>query len=61
MKYITKLEEENAELKKKIADAKIEIDDLTSYLNSKKFHCGDSLDGYVNVKDVLDRLKKIFL
>jgi hypothetical protein len=28
------------------------ICDLAQYLQSDKFHCGDELDGYVNVDDV---------
>ena len=30
--------------------------DLRRYLNSPKFHCGDSLDNYVNTSDVHNRL-----
>lgn len=59
MKRIDQLEKENNELKAKLADTKSKIDELTAYLSSKKFHCGNSLDGYVNTQDVLDQLRDI--
>lgn len=35
-----------------------EVDDrLRSYLLLPKFSCGDELDGYVNIQDVLNRLE----
>ena len=56
MNYIKKLELDNKNLVENINQIRQEIDLLRSYLNSSKFNCGDSLDGYVNVKDVLNRL-----
>lgn len=32
------------------------ISDLVRYITSAKFSSGDSLDGYVNVQDVLNRI-----
>ena len=29
------------------------------HLNSNKFHCGDELDGYINISDVYDYLLTI--
>jgi len=37
-------------------EVKAKIQDLREYLLSQKFHCGDEMDGYVNVQDVLNRL-----
>lgn len=59
MKYITVLQYENKELKARAESAKTKMDNLVKYLNSPKFHCGDTLDGYVNVQDVLDVLRDI--
>lgn len=59
MKHISMLQDENKELKAKTESAKNKVDNLVKYLNSPKFHCGDSLDGYVNVQDVLDILRYI--
>jgi hypothetical protein len=60
MNYIHKLKKDNEGLKDEINIIKESLDDLRRYLNSSKFQCGDELDGYVNVKDVLDRLPIIF-
>jgi hypothetical protein len=60
MNYIHKLQKDNEGLKDEINIIKESLDDLRRYLNSSKFQCGDELDGYVNVKDVLDRLPIIF-
>lgn len=54
--YIHKLQDENENLKAKLAKKEAMINELRRYLNSGKFHCGDELDGYVNVADVLHRL-----
>jgi len=35
------------------------IKELKSYLQSSKFNCGDELDGYVSIQDVLNRLPEI--
>lgn len=56
MNYIKALEADNAELKKAVDAANETIMDLAQYLNLPKFHCGDGLDGYVNVDDVKSRL-----
>lgn len=52
-----KYQAEVSEAQRQAADAG--ITELMQYLNSDKFQCGDELDGYVNVKDVLDRLVTI--
>ena len=56
MNYIKKLEKENASLTDKSIDATMQIYDLRRYLLSDKFRCGDELDQYVNIQDVLNRL-----
>jgi hypothetical protein len=33
--------------------------ELRAYLNSEKFHCGDELDNYVNISDVILRLNEL--
>ncbi len=48
----TTLDETKAELAKMVEMAM----QLRRYVLSKKFHCNDSLDGYVSVQDVLNRL-----
>ena len=35
------------------------INDLYAYMNSKKFHCGDELDNYINTQDVRNYLDQI--
>ena len=56
MNYIKRLQRDNAEQATEIAEIKQEIRDLVSYLQSPKFNCGNELDGYVNVSDVIARL-----
>ena len=34
------------------------MESLISYLRSSKFHCGDSLDGYVQINDVITSLRQ---
>ena len=57
MKFIKALQAENSELKETISLMNEDIKNLFFYLNSSKFHCGDELDGYVNIQDVFERLK----
>jgi predicted RNase H-like nuclease (RuvC/YqgF family) len=59
MNYIKRLEDENKVLKNKMTEVKAKIMELENYLNGPKFHCGDSLDNYVNTQDVIDRIKDI--
>ncbi len=56
MNYIKRLQRDNAEQATEIAEIKQEIRDLVGYLQSEKFNCGNELDGYVNVSDVIARL-----
>lgn len=59
MNYIKRLEEASKDAKEAREKAMEAIMDLQGYLESPKFSCGDSLDGYVNVKDVLARLAHV--
>ena len=59
MHYTEKLKNEIAELKKDSEDKRQIVISLFVYLSNKKFHCGDKLDGYVSVSDVLHRLQDI--
>lgn len=34
------------------------LDDIRQYMHHPKFACGDRLDGYVNVSDVLLRIRE---
>ena len=56
MNYIKRLQRDNAEQATEIADLFFHLRDLVSYLQSPKFNCGNDLDGYVNVSDVIARL-----
>jgi len=56
MNYITKLQNMVEQLSSEKWELKDQIRDLKEYLESSKFRCGDELDGYVNVQDVLNRL-----
>ena len=59
MNYIKKLQAASLEQADTIAHYQSIIDDLRRYLESDKFRCGDDLDGYVNVRDVLSYLDAI--
>lgn len=52
-----KYQAELANAQRQSADT--EIVELIQYLNSDKFQCGSELDGYVNVKDIMDRLRNV--
>lgn len=56
MRYINRLEAEAQAANTAAKATREQIDDLVSYLNSSKFRCGDELDGYVNIQDILPRL-----
>lgn len=53
MNYIKQLEKEVADLKADLQAVKDRDSRLLAYLTSRKFNCGDTLDGYVNVVDVI--------
>ena len=53
MNYIKKLQATIQNHKANKEEAEATLRRLEKYLLSEKFHCGDELDGYVNVKDVL--------
>jgi hypothetical protein len=59
MNYIKRLEHElqEAQLDKQKADEI--VNELFKYLNSSKFQCGDELDNYVNIKDIMTYLDRI--
>jgi hypothetical protein len=35
------------------------VSELKTYLNSSKFSCGDELDGYVQINDILSRIRNL--
>ena len=59
MRYINTLQNQVKERNETLSEISTGILELKSYLLSEKFRCGDQLDGYVNVKDVLLRLEEI--
>lgn len=61
MNYIWKLEQRVEELNLQRAVAWEQIAELKGYLCSSKFNCGNELDRYVNITDVLNRLNQIDL
>lgn len=56
MNYIHRLQAQVAEKDNEIQALRESMIDLRDYLLSGKFRCGDDLDNYVNVQDVLNRL-----
>lgn len=56
MNYIHRLQAQVAEKDNEIQALRESMIDLRDYLLSGKFRCGDVLDNYVNVQDVLNRL-----
>jgi hypothetical protein len=57
--YIIQLQETVETLSSQKRELQDGIKELKSYLQSSKFNCGDELDGYVNIQDVLNRLPEI--
>lgn len=57
MNYIKQLQETTQEQAERIAELEQRIEDLKRYVNLDKFHCESELQGYVNVKDILLRLR----
>jgi len=58
-KYINTLQDTVTKVSAERDSYKAMVDDLQHYLTSSKFNCGDELDGYVNVNDVLRRLRNV--
>ena len=56
MNYIHRLQGEVREKEREAKTLRESLSALRNYLLSEKFRCGDPLDGYVNVRDVLNRL-----
>jgi hypothetical protein len=54
MNHIKKLQMDLASSRQELQAIKDGIANLRAYLQSSKFHCGDRLDGYVNIEDVLN-------
>ena len=57
-KYKTKSDLQNdiAKLKNEQIACSSTLTEFIGFLNSNKFHCGNRLDGYINVSDVQARL-----
>ena len=56
--YIHRLRSENAALAREVATLRHGIAELHCYFALPKFSCGNRLDGYVNIADVLLRLRE---
>jgi hypothetical protein len=59
MNYIQSLQAQVQELENKNKMLKDGLKELQKYVSSSKFSCGDSLDGYVSVKDIDNRIQEI--
>lgn len=57
MNFIRHLQSENQALSREVVAIKSGLNDLRAYLQSPKFRCGDPLDSYVNLADVLAYLR----
>ena len=61
MNYIKKLQLDVKNANDNRAEIEAIVNDLSRYLNSNKFNCGDDLDGYVNIKDIFNYINQISL
>jgi cell division protein FtsB len=59
MNFIQKLQAENKAKAAQVETLRGGFDDLRAYMALPKFASGDRLDGYVNIGDVLLRLREI--
>lgn len=59
MNFIKRLQKENKELAEAKEQTKKRIFEMYETLLSKKFNCGDSLDGYISTKDVMNFLDNL--
>ena len=57
--YIHQLQDQVKTLESEKEIIQSGLDELMRYMQSSKFHCGDELDGYVNISDVVSRLVEI--
>ena len=55
-----KLHEQVKVLKDRIKELEDNNADILRYINSKKFRCGDKLDGYVNVSDIRNYIMNVW-
>lgn len=55
--YIHTLQDKVQELEAEKKAARESLIELEAYLTSSKFNCGDELDGYVSIQDVLNRMR----
>jgi hypothetical protein len=60
MNYIKRLQAQVRALQQEKLALRNGLNELESYLLSPKFSCGNELDGYVNVNDVLNRLSDTY-
>lgn len=59
MNYIKKLEADRVAAEEQRRVAEEQVTELLCYLGSPKFNCGADLDGYVNVDDIIPRLREL--
>ena len=57
MNYIRQLQAENSSIRRELEAVKEGLSDLRKYVHSPKFNCGDRLDHYINISDVLGYLR----
>jgi hypothetical protein len=58
MNYIRRLQRDKAALEDNLKAVENSLKDLEAYVTSKKFNCGDRLDGYVSTDDVVLRVRE---
>ena len=58
MNYIQRLKIQNEAQHREIMAIKDRLNGLRIYMNSPKFHSGNELDNYVNIRDVLAYLEE---
>jgi hypothetical protein len=56
MNYIQKLQELRLALEAENKRLQDKLHEIRDYCQSPKFRCNDSLDGYVNVQDIINRI-----
>ena len=59
MNHIIRLQQQATQLEREVTALRAGINSLRAHLHSPKFNCGDRLDNYVNVADVLHWLRDV--
>ena len=57
--YSTVLRNQIKERDARLEEINGRILELMTYMTSEKYHCGDEMDGYINISDVQPRLEEM--